>query len=116
MYLHYMMLVPDDTVVMVLFSWIKPEPKPFLSPCANTSIPIDVSLQDPFFSLLMTKQFKVNLIMGMRKMVRIRHLNIALLVTFKACIHYAYSCINICTKLHFIRTYRASKPEQSYIG
>lgn len=66
-YLHYMMVVPDDAVLMMLFCRVKPEIEFLFSSGAYTSISVYVCLEDPVVSFIMTKQLYVNLIMGMRE-------------------------------------------------
>lgn len=69
-----MVTVPEDAVLVELLCWVKPEVNLLLSPCLDTSIPINICLHYPLSSLLMTKQFNVDLIMVVRVKVCIRQL------------------------------------------
>lgn len=69
-----MVTVPEDAVLVELLCWVKPEVNLLFSPCLDTSIAIDICLHYPVSSLLMTKQFNVNLIMVVRVKVCIRQL------------------------------------------
>lgn len=61
-----MMIIPDDAVLMVLLCRVKPEIEFLLSSGADTSISVDICLEDPVISFIMTKQLDVNFIMVVR--------------------------------------------------
>lgn len=71
MSLHYVVIVPQDAVVMKTLCGIKPQVKLLFPSCANASIPVHVCLQDPFPSLLMPEQLKINLVVVVREDIRI---------------------------------------------
>lgn len=48
---------------MVLLCWVEPEIEFLFSSCADTSIGIDICLNNPVISLVMAKQFNIYLIM-----------------------------------------------------
>lgn len=73
-----MITVPQDAVIMVLLCWVEPEIEFLFSPCADTSIGIDICLNNPVISLIMTKQFNIYLIMVVRKFICIRQLMFSL--------------------------------------
>nr|AFK47362.1 unknown [Lotus japonicus] len=54
---------------MMLLCWVEPGIKFLFSSCADTSIGIDVCLNNPIISLVMTKQFNIYLIMVVRKFI-----------------------------------------------
>lgn len=71
MSLHYVVIVPQDAVVMKTLRGIKPQVELLFPSGANASIPIHVSLQDPFPSLLMPEQLEVNLVVVVWENIRI---------------------------------------------
>lgn len=69
-----MMGVPNDAIIMVLCSWVEPEVEFLFSSRSNTSIGVNICLENPVVSLIMTKKFNINLIMIMRIFIGIRQL------------------------------------------
>lgn len=70
-FLHYMVAVPEDAVVMVLLCRIEPEIELLFSSGTDTSVGIDVCLDNPVVPLVMSKKFDVNLVVVVRKHVPI---------------------------------------------
>ena len=70
-----MIIVPNDGVIMVLQAGIKPQVKFLFSSSLDTSIGIDICLNNPIFSLVMSKQLDVYLIVRMGINICIRQLN-----------------------------------------
>lgn len=67
--LHYMVIIPDEAVLMVLLCRVKPEIEFLFSSSAHTSISVDICLEDPVVFFVMTKQLDVNLIMVVRRSI-----------------------------------------------
>ena len=74
MFLHNVMTVPNDAVMMVLLRRIKPKIEFLFSSGAGASICVDIGLKGPIVSHIMTKKFNVDLIVVVRVIICIRQL------------------------------------------
>lgn len=72
--LHDVWFRPEDAVLMVIFSWIKPEIVSLFSSQMSAPISVNVCLNPPFFSSNITKKLKIDLIMVLLIHVSIWHL------------------------------------------
>lgn len=63
-YIHYMVIVPENAVVVETLCWIEPLVKLLFPSCLHASVSVHVGLQHPFPSLLI-------LIMVVRKSIKI---------------------------------------------
>lgn len=80
--LHSVITVPQDAIMMILLCWIKPEIELLFPSCTDTSIGIDICLNNPIISLVMTKKFNIYLIMVVRELICICQLKISLVSFF----------------------------------